>query len=564
MGPVMEGQDKKMVVFGIDGGTYHIMRPLMEKGCLPNLAALAANGVKSELSSTTPFVTPTAFTSFMTGVNPGKHGLFDFTSDSHRTYDNGPLVNSGNIKVKTLWDLLSKHGKRMNIITVPFTYPPTPLNGTMLCLGNVSEGRFRSYPPALAQEILDHIGGYEQRYLKVIREPNGPPSEELLDEYIELCNYQLEKSKQAAMYLLRTHPWDFLMMVFVITDRFQHYFWRYMDPGHPAYDPLHGQKRGNLIADSYRKTDEAIGEILKLVPKEAHVMVMSDHGFGPLHYVFHTNRWLKEQGFLYLRRKKAKWVVSTPSLEKYLDKAGLLKIAKKLPGGIRNLRIPVIAKKSIPLVEAIDWTKTKAYATRWGININLRTREPFGIVEPGQDYEALVETIIKRIRKINDPKTGISLFDLVLRKEDIYHGQYLEEAHDILISSDNTVLRKDPGGHATLRKITSSDLGNGDHRREGILMLNGPLIDSDGKPDNPQLEDLSPTILYLMGLPVPDYMDGRVLTSCIKRDVLERHPVVRVSSVSMHREETASGDREISREDDMLTRQQLKNLGYIE
>lgn len=560
----MKGQGKKVVVFGVDGGTYNVMRPLLEQGYLPNLASLALDGVKSGLVSTNPFITPTAFTSFMTGVNPGKHGLFDFTSNSHRTYDNGPIVNSNHIKVKTLWNLLTEYGKRMNVITVPFTYPPTPLNGTMLCLGNVSEGRFRSYPPALAQEILDHIGGYEQRYVKVIREPNGPPSEALLDEIVDMCNYQLEKSKQAAMYLLKTYPWDFLMMVFVITDRFQHYYWRYMDPGHPAYEPINGQKRGNLIADSYRKADEAIGEILKLVPKESHVMVMSDHGFGPLHYVFHTNRWLEEQGLLHLHTKRAKWMVSSPSIEKCVNKVGLSKLAKKLPGVIRNIRVPVIVRKPIPLVEVVDWSRTKAYATRWGININLKAREPFGIVVPGRDYENLVETIIKGLREINDPKTGMSLFDLVVRKEEIYYGPYVDEAHDILISSGNAGLRKDPGGHAILREITARDFGNGEHRREGILILKGPLIDSDGKPDNPQLEDLSPTILYLMGLPVPDYMDGKVLTSCIKRDVLERNPVVRVSSVSMNREETTSGDTETSKEDDMLIRQQLKSLGYIE
>lgn len=566
----MRKENKRMVIFGIDGGTFNIMQPLLHKGDLPHLASLMSQGTSAPLLSTIPFVTPTAFTSFMTGVNPGKHGIFDFTAHSHATYDTGPLVGYPDIRVKTLWELLSEHNKRSNIITVPFTYPPSPLNGTALCLGNISMGRMSSYPPELAQEITGHIGGYEERYCKVIKEPDGAPPEELLDEYVKLCYYQVEKCTQAARYLLETYPWDVFMMVFVITDRFQHYFWRHMDPAHPAYDPVSNSKRGELIADSYRKIDEAIGDIMKLVPEhETNVIVMSDHGFGPLNYMFYTNRWLEKNGLLHFHKKRMNWAIGTPTIERCMEKLGLSSVANLFPSSVKKVRIPIAKKTPKPLVESIDWSRTKAYGTRWGININLKYREPFGVVEPGHDYDTLVETIIKDIDELKDPKTNKPLFKQVVRKEEIYHGPYIDEAHDILFNSNKLVFRKDDGHHDFLREIEATDLGNGEHIREGILILKGPLIHAEGKLDSPQLEDLAPTILYLLDLPIPDYMDGKVLTTCIQYDALRQKPPVILSSVSSKRGiddrlDSSPQTKEGAKAEDERIRQQLKDLGYIE
>lgn len=558
----------KVVVIGLDGATFDVMRPLMESGDLPHLASLAkAGAADAELTSTFPFVTPTAFSSFMTGVNPGKHGVFDFTQDAHGTYDAGPVVDYTHIRAKTLWELLSEHGRRSTLVTVPFTYPPIPFNGLMVSIGNMTEGRLSTYPAKLAEELVRNIGGYEERFCRVIREPDGVPSRMFADYFIDQTRYQTDKVKQATLYLMQAHPWDLLMTVFVITDRFQHYFWRHMDSTHPAHHPTRGAEYRHMIRDAYRQVDEAVGAILDAAPKDSHVIIMSDHGFGPLHYVFYTNRWLREHGLLEVHPQKTEWEIRSRPLERCLSRVGLGMVARRLPDVIGTIPIPTMGTRtpSRRTERVIDWSRTRAYATKWGLNINLKSREPQGIVKPSEEYEALVEMIIQKLRLVQDPKTGKPLFDLVARKEDVYQGPYVGEAHDIVIAPNTvpTELEQNPLYPEAIREITPADLGNGYHRLEGILMMKGPMIAPHAKLGHPRLEDLAPTILYLMGLPIPDYMDGRVLASALRREVLDRYPVELVSATA-HRREVAPSHRVESVADDERIREQLKNLGYLD
>ena len=365
--------NNKVAIIGLDGGTFEVMRRLVQRGDLPHLASLMATGMVTELTSTVPYVTPTAFASFMTGVNPGKHGLFDFTADCHRTYDTGPLVNSAHIRTKTLWEILTEAGRRMVLVTIPFTYPPTPVNGAMVSVSSFREGHLSTYPPSLAQEMEQDIGAYEERHHQEIHAPDGAPSHEFIADFIARCHYQTEKSKQAVCYLMKDGAWDLMMTVFVITDQLQHYFWRFMDETHPAYEPEGAGRFGRVIDDGYRKVDQMIGEILQSVPEDAHVLVISDHGFGPLQRVFYTNRWLQERGLLRLRAG-ARWGVRTSPLGEAMARAGLSFISGRLPRGIRDIPVPVPGRPSEAPLEAIDWSRTQAYATRWGININLKAR----------------------------------------------------------------------------------------------------------------------------------------------------------------------------------------------
>ncbi len=557
--------NNKVVVIGLDGGTFEVVRRLAKRGDLPHLASLMACGTATDLTSTVPYVTPTAFASFMTGVNPGRHGLFDFTADCHRTYDTGPLVNSAHIRTKTLWEILSEVGRRMVLVTIPFTYPPTPVNGAMVSVSSFREGHLATYPPSLAQKMARDIGAYEERHYQEIHAPDGAPSQEFIADFIARCHYQTEKSKEAVCYLMKDGSWDLVMTVFVITDQLQHYFWRFMDKSHPAYEPEGAKRFGRVIDDGYRKVDQMIGEILQSVPEEAHVLVISDHGFGPLQHVFYTNRWLQEQGLLRLHAA-ARWGVRASPLGEAMERAGLGSISRRLPRAIRDIRVPVGGKPSEAPLEVIDWSRTRAYATRWGININLKGREPFGIVQAGRPYEGLVETIIGGLKKIKEPGGEGPLFDLVARKEEVYTGPYMEEGHDILCGSgaSGTVLKKELFHPKIMRGITPADLGNGDHRREGMLVMKGPLVEAGANGAVPRVEDLAPTILYLMGLPVPDYMDGKVLVSAMKHGAVARRPVVLQEGASSDRPvqdpQTATG----AGEDDERIRRQLRNLGYLD
>lgn len=320
----------KVVVVGLDGGTLDVAGRLLRHGELPHLGNLRRTGVEGGLTSTIPFITPTAFASFMTGVNPGRHGIFDFKRDVHNPDDAAPLVNYTHIRTKTIWELLAEHGKRSLLVSVPFTYPPLPFDGVAVSVGNMTEGRLAVYPPELTEDVLAHIGGYDEAFVRVMREPEERPTEALGDHYIRHVRYQTEKLTQVALHLMAAQPWDLLAIVFVITDRLQHYFWRFMDERHPAYEPRRATKYGGVIDDAYRLVDTSLGEILKGVPEDAHVVIMSDHGFGPLHYVFYANRWLQDRGLLHVRPASRSWRLETRPLARVLGRLGLSALAEAL------------------------------------------------------------------------------------------------------------------------------------------------------------------------------------------------------------------------------------------
>src|SRR4030067_3374011 len=155
---------KKVFIIGIDSATFDIMTPMMVDGDLPNIARLVRSGTSGRLMSTVPPVTPPAWVSFMTGKNPGKHGVFDFYVPPSYGY-NRPVLNSGYIKAKTIWRILSDHGLRVGVINLPMTYPPEDVKGFIIpgMQYSFNGGRGFSHPPELLQEIKRRVGDYRGR-----------------------------------------------------------------------------------------------------------------------------------------------------------------------------------------------------------------------------------------------------------------------------------------------------------------------------------------------------------------------------------------------------------------
>jgi len=211
--------------------------------------------------------------------------------------------------------------------------------------------------------------------------------------------------------------------------------------------------------------------------------------------------------------------------------------------------------------EIIDWSRTRAYATPWGLNVNLRSREPNGTVAPGREYEETVDALVAALQDVRVPGTGDRLFDVVARRGEVYAGPFVDEAHDVMLAADThpTEVHVDPLRPAALRAVTTDDLGNGYHRREGMLIMRGPQVLENEIVTGARIEDLAPTVLHLLGLPVPEYMDGRVLTSALRPEARARAAVARVA---------CSPERNVAAADaaaaaDALIRRQLRALGYL-
>ena len=210
---------RKIVVFSIDGGNYDILQPLIEKDEVPNISSILNDGVSSHLVSVVPPITAPGWASFMTGVNPGKHGIFDFINDIHNNSKEGEILNSTHIRSKTIWQIMGEKEREMIIVGVPFTYPALEINGSMVSL-SVSN-LIDTYPKELKKVIVEEIG-FEYDHCKPVDTFGEVPKEEVLDEIIRRNEYLTEKIKQTTLYLLQQKKWDFHMTHFMATDINQH------------------------------------------------------------------------------------------------------------------------------------------------------------------------------------------------------------------------------------------------------------------------------------------------------------------------------------------------------
>ena len=282
----------RVLVIGIDGGTFDLIRPWTEAGDLPNLARLMADGIHGPLESTLPPVTAPAWTSFATGKNPGKHGVFDFIRPMGGQFD---LVNATSIRAPTLWQILSNAGRTVGVMNVPVTYPPTPVNGFIIA-GMLSPvgGNF-TYPANLLGRYADQLKPY--RIAPHVQYKPGSETD-FADDLVDL----VERRGEYALQLMADFPHDFLMFHFQATDVMQHAFWKFVDPAHPRYDSQAAACFGPALRRVYGRIDDFVGQMLNRIPDDTTVIVMSDHGFGSLHYVVNLNLFLLDKGLLQLKR----------------------------------------------------------------------------------------------------------------------------------------------------------------------------------------------------------------------------------------------------------------------
>jgi len=347
------------------------------------------------------------------------------------------------------------------------------------------------------------------------------------------------------------------MVVFTSIDRLQHLFWRFIDSGDAILTESALKVYSGAIGDGYRQIDNAIGEILRKAGREVTVLIVSDHGFGPLKKYFFLNKWLEELGLLQVKKglSPKKFNFRFTNMHRVLTKifrdTQKLRWTKKIP-------FPVVKVLQRDTDELIDWEKTKAYADpSGGININLRSREPYGVVEPGE-VEELITYFKSRFSQLVDESEPQleKIGDWILRKEEIYSGPYVEEAADLYysINERSYLHNRRVDVHS---KFGLSSLGSGMHRKNGVFIMSGPLCHQCNS-ISPRMIDIAPTVLYFMGLPVMKEMDGRILAKAINPDYLKSHTVQHVLS-GEYREKSP----EYSSEDEEKIREGLKGLGYL-
>jgi len=550
----------KVFVIGLDGATLDLIRPWASDGKLPHLAEIMATGAFGKLRSTIHPLTAPAWTSFMTGKNPGKHGIYDFISPSPNSYSIR-YNNALSRKSVSLWQILSQAGKKVGCVNVPFTFPPEEVNGILISgLDTPSTKSPFTYPQDLAEEIKRHVG----EYVIMAQYRNSRRA------YVSEIWRMIDRRLATVEYLMDKEPWDFFMVVFSATDIVQHTFWKYMDTSHPQYVAKEAAEYGDVIYRVYQKMDQVIGRLFARLDDQTTLIIMSDHGFGPLRKAVYLNKWLEQEQLLQPVARSNNGRGPGHALK------GLLGRCKKcLPRELKDVAIRCLpelkAKVDSYLVSShIDWSRTQAFSfgVHGSIFINLAGRQPKGIVQPGEEYEAVRSGIIARLNGLTDPETGETVVERVYRREELYHGDFVDLAPDLLIEWKDYAYtaQQDYGAGVTSVFQTRSKFEfsekehNGSHRLDGVLMMCGGPTKSGAELQGCHIVDLAPTILHLMGTGIPEDMDGKVLTSALTEDYVAGCPVVYGKATDSTVGEV---ERTYSDEDAEKVEERLKDLGYL-
>ena len=550
---------RKVFVIGLDGATYDLIRPWAEQGKLPTFTRLMAEGTWGTLRSVIPPLTPPAWSSFLTGMTPGRHGIYTFLQRKPGSYGLMPF-NATFRKVPHIGTILNQHGKQVALVNVPTTYPPRPIDGLMVT-GLATPGRNSefTYPASLGEELIRRFD-YE-----IERPEKYDPG--LEDSFIAAVNRVEDKRLKATLWLMDQLDWSLFTVVFRGTDVLGHAIWRHMDPQHPAHEPELFARYGDALLKHYQRMDQAIAKICAKLDSETVLMMVSDHGFGPLYRDVYTDNVLAESGLLHFKKTRAaqfrsaliKLGISPRNILRMLGALRLRNLTRKLIPQNTRLAINV----GMLMLNHIDWSRTKAYPLGGGgqISINLEGREPAGIVKPGAEYEQVCDQIEAAFQGLRDPSTGEPIVERVWRKEEIYEDQVSElppEVPDLYIEWVNDQY-SDVGGVGYSQGTISEPIRgrSGGHTMRGMFLAHGPDIKQGHCTEGARLVDAAPTILNILDVPVPNAMDGRVLVDIFEGDTSR---VVQYQDVSMSEVQQL---HEFSEEEQQMVEDRLRGLGYI-
>jgi predicted AlkP superfamily phosphohydrolase/phosphomutase len=523
-----------VLIIGWDGADWKVLRPMLDAGRLPTLAGLLERGAHGECLSTIPSHSWCAWPSFMTGLNPAGHGVFDILEHKPGVSKRLP-VTYRSIQAPTIFDDVTRAGKTSLALNIPLTFPTPPINGKVIAGGVLPASRSYTHPRDLQAE-LDATAPFPINGMSWTTFRNRP------EAFLEECAAVTARRQKTFEYLLDTTEWDFGVIVYVSTDRIQHCLMNYLSPDHPSYAEVKDSSVAVQARGVYEQLDDGLAQLLKRTTGDDLVIFMSDHGHQPCTRACTMDRILKHLGFLEFGRGSfafnlIRWGPGRRVARRIYD---LLKLHGRV---------------SIP-ASPVDWSKTTAYtsvvSTGEGVSVNLRGREPNGIVDPS-DYERVRDEVAAALDGFRDPDNGRAPVGRILRKEEVLHGPHLDTAPDLLLVPA-------PGYSLTHARgmVETADWLSGDHRIEGVVVATGRDVTTGPLQETVRLIDLGPTSLAALGVTSGVPRDGRVIESLAGPDA------------TLNVEE-ADGVRTRSTDDTGLTSDEageiedhLRGLGYVE
>ncbi len=435
---------------------------------LPAIRALTERGAFGVLRSCDPPITVPAWSVMTSSRSPGALGFYGFRNRKDHSYDQLVFADSRSVRVPRVWDLLSTRGRDVIVLGVPQTYPPSRVNGSMVSCFLTPDTRTSryTYPPELKDEIEQLVG----HYMVDVEDFRTEDKDRLLAQIEEMT----EKRFRLAEHLLSTHPWDLFFMVEMGTDRIHHGFWRFTDPGHRLFEP--GNPYEHAMLDYYKRLDAKIASLLRFADDDTAVLVVSDHGAKKMDGGICVNEWLRQEGYLVLKEEPDGPTRLTPDL--------------------------------------IDWSRTRA----WGeggyycrLFLNVEGREPEGVI-PAADYESVRTEIKEKLEALGDDQ-GRPIGTVAHRPEELYSDPQ-GIAPDLLVYFGDLFWRSvGQVGTGTVH-VFENDTGPDDanHAHEGLYILAAAGV-TPGPGEEREIRDVAPTLLELLGEPVPTDMEGHSIVA---------------------------------------------------
>lgn len=461
-------KNPRIIVIGMDGITFDLVDVWIREGKLPNFNKIVQEGSSGRLISTIPFVSPAAWTSAVTGVNPGKHSIFSFVREV--TFEKGEGIAHLNIsedrKAKAIWEIIGESGKRSLAINIPHTSPPEEINGILIS----GEPHADTDHPEETSENLTYPPEIKERFPNYRIDPSGIDyNSTMADKYLS-DRFDITRRRERVLFkLMNEENWDLIWIVFTITDKVQHYYWKYMDSTHVLYNKESAIDFSNAILKVYQKMDSVIGKTLKYMDDYTTLLIMSDHGFTPIKKEINTENFLKS----YLPDSIRQWIIA------YDYVSPVFKIITPPGGGKKH-------------------------------------------------YIRIRNALYNALKGLKDPSSGNKVNREVYFGEEIYHGPWVHIGPDVLAVEDNDyryIGYKAIPEQGVFMSLDSNDFSAW-HEREGLVIAYGKNIRNGIKFRDPSIMDITPTLLYLSNDVIPYDLDGRILEEGINRELIKNSPPV--------------------------------------
>lgn len=555
----------KTIVIGLDALPWTYLSPVLKRGGAPNLASLISSGCKGILNSTTPPTSPVAWSSFMTGVNPQKHKIFDFVGMEKGTYRTR-TIDGRDRKEVGFWKYLCKSGIRCGICNLPLSFPAEKIDGFFISgFDSPPNSPNSNFPRELYNELIEKFGRNPFTYPNFTMKNYN--KETTINNYLQLCLEREDIQTEIVLELAEKYAVDVLVSNYMAIDHFNHYL-----------DDI------EYIHRAIERLDYNIGKFINSYP-DANFIIISDHGSKKIKSALLTYEWLKDMGYLIFKNKEYQTGRINAVLAHLLqDRWGMWgyteKIMRKaisvilqlIPSAIQDKVVnSLISSDSVifwPL-DILDSKHSVIFNFQPGINgfrINLKGREPNGIIDPS-DYHNIRNELMEKLTSLRDSESGDPLFEMVYRREDICNDIEEHMLPDILAISNNSSGCKLVSNLVVRRNVLSYPFVVtcetakyfGEHTSEGIYIFSGPAFNQNEEGNTYNLTDITSLILYLHNVAIPKSFDGivplEVICSKSRKNQIEYQEKIVLQENGLKNTLDEKDRKDIE--------ERLKNLGYL-